>query len=117
MTAPPRTKTGRGLIDLHMMQTCSGPHCALSGYAHYGNASAALRFMQHMPYLDSLWFGEGFAYTNNYQGDCAGDCAAAVRFERRSAVQGGADQPSRGLTPQGGSDTPHRVNTMMKLFH
>eukprot|EP01052_Picozoa_sp_SAG31_P035702 SAG31_NODE_4344_length_3330_cov_1.716496_3_plen_74_part_00 len=45
---------GRGLIDLHMMQTCVGPKCDMSGYAHYGNVSAAMRFMQHIPYLDSL---------------------------------------------------------------
>lgn len=31
-------------------------------YAQYGNISVALNFMQHLPYLDNLWFGEGFNY-------------------------------------------------------
>jgi len=53
---------GRGLIDMHHMNTCGGEHCDQTGYAHYGNVSVALRFMTHLPYLTSLWLGEGFSY-------------------------------------------------------
>ncbi len=77
---------GRGLIDLHMMQTCDGPACSKTGYAHYGNVSAAMRFMQHMPYFSSLWFGEGFSYSRDYGGGCDGDCAAAHWFTEISGL-------------------------------
>ena len=36
------------------MQTYSNP------YGEYGNTSVALNYMQHLPYIDTLWFGEGF---------------------------------------------------------
>ena len=36
------------------MQTYSNP------YGEYGKTSVALNFMQHLPFIDNLWFGEGF---------------------------------------------------------
>jgi hypothetical protein len=41
-------------IDFHCMQTYSNP------YGEYGRTSVALNFMQHLPFIDNLWFGEGF---------------------------------------------------------
>ena len=45
---------GHGLIDLHCGNNLLGPS--------YGRVSPALQFMHLMPYIDSLWFGEGFDY-------------------------------------------------------
>ena len=43
-----------GLIDLHCGNNLLG--------TQYGRVSPALQFMHLMPYLDSLWFGEGYDY-------------------------------------------------------
>jgi len=48
---------GKGLIDLHCGNNFPG--------ATYGHVSPALQFMHLMPYIDSLWFGEGFDYSNS----------------------------------------------------
>ena len=45
---------GRKIIDFHCMQTFHNP------YGEYGNISVALSFMAHIPFIDNLWFGEGF---------------------------------------------------------
>ena len=45
-----------------------------------------MRFMQHMPYFSSLWFGEGFTYGRDYGGGCDGDCAAAHWFTEISGL-------------------------------
>ena len=45
---------GRKIIDFHCMQTFHNP------YGEYGNISVALNFMAHIPFIDNLWFGEGF---------------------------------------------------------
>ena len=45
---------GKGLIDLHC-----GNNLLTN---QYGQVSPALQFMHLMPYIDSLWFGEGFEY-------------------------------------------------------
>ena len=45
---------GNGLIDLHCGNNMLGDS--------YGHVSPALQFMHLMPYIDSLWFGEGFEY-------------------------------------------------------
>lgn len=36
------------------MQTFENP------YGEYGRTSVALNYMQHLPFIDNLWFGEGF---------------------------------------------------------
>ena len=46
---------GRGLIDLH----CGNNFLTDS----YGKVSPALQFMHLLPYVDSLWFGEGYDYS------------------------------------------------------
>ena len=45
---------GNGLVDLHCGNNMLGDS--------YGHVSPALQFMHLMPYIDSLWFGEGFEY-------------------------------------------------------
>ena len=45
---------GRGLIDLHCGNNLLG--------TQYGEVSPQLQFMHLMPYIDSLWFGEGYDY-------------------------------------------------------
>ena len=45
---------GRKIIDFHCMQAFH------NNYGEYGNVSVALGFMAHLPFIDSLWFGEGF---------------------------------------------------------
>ena len=50
-----RTKPGC-LIDFH---------CGNSFQPEYGMNSCANQFMEHMPYLNSLWFGEGYNYNES----------------------------------------------------
>ena len=45
---------GDGLIDLHCGNNLLG--------TQYGEVSPALQFMHLMPYINSLWFGEGYDY-------------------------------------------------------
>ncbi len=32
--------------------------------SNFGNISATVKYAEHMPYVDSIWFGEGFDYEN-----------------------------------------------------
>ena len=45
------------LIDLHCGNNLPG--------STYGHVSPALQFMHLFPYVDSLWFGEGYDYNSS----------------------------------------------------
>ncbi|MHC4563354.1 MAG: glycoside hydrolase domain-containing protein, partial [Planctomycetota bacterium] len=50
-----RSRPG-SLIDFHSGDEYNGT---------FGNISAAVKYAEHLPYVDSIWFGEGFDYENN----------------------------------------------------
>ena len=49
-----RETNGAGLLDLHCGNNLPG--------TQYGAVSPALQFMHLFPYIDALWFGEGYDY-------------------------------------------------------
>ena len=55
-----RERGGRGRLDFH-----SGNNHKPGDRGRYGGVSPALQYMSAMPHLDSLWFGEGFEWTES----------------------------------------------------
>ena len=67
-------------------------HSSNSGGCHTGGwGSPALQYMQHFPWVDSTWFGEGFvsAATN-----CGLHCSAVPAWSLRTGLLGCADHSS-----------------------
>jgi len=79
------------LIDFHCMQTFHNP------YAQYGNTSVALNFMQHLPYIDNLWFGEGFSYGPATSKEHWLIEQSGILFGMYSEMLGGGGNPWKGM--------------------
>ena len=61
----------RGLID---------HHCGNSFSAGEGLVSCALKNLEHFPYIDSLWYGEGFDYQSATSGRTGPNSTASPDF-------------------------------------